>query len=73
MGLAEHQAAALASLCYNLGPHQFQGSDTYRHAQAGNHAAAANAFMGWTKAGGKVLPGLVKRREKERAVYLGGL
>lgn len=69
--LAEHQAAALASLCYNLGPHQFQGSDTYRHAKAGNHQAAADAFRGWTKAGGKVLPGLVTRREKERAVYLG--
>jgi lysozyme len=71
LGLAEHQSAALASLCYNLGPHQFQGSDTYRHAQTGNHAAAADAFMGWTKAGGNVLPGLVTRREKEKAVYLG--
>ncbi|MEP0903835.1 glycoside hydrolase family protein [Nodosilinea sp. FACHB-13] len=71
LGLAEHQASALASFCYNVGPHQFTGSDTYRHAQAGNHAAAADALMSWTKAGGKVLPGLVKRREKERAVYLG--
>ncbi|MBE9160669.1 glycoside hydrolase family protein [Nodosilinea sp. LEGE 06152] len=71
LGLAEHQAAALASFCYNVGPHQFVGSDTYRHAQAGNHAAAAAALLNWTKAGGKVLPGLVKRREKERAVYLG--
>jgi GH24 family phage-related lysozyme (muramidase) len=72
LGLAEHQASALASFCYNVGPHQFQGSDTYKQAQAGNHQAAADALMNWTKAGGKVLPGLVKRREKERAVYLGG-
>lgn len=72
LALAEHQASALASFCYNVGPHQFQDSDTYKQAQAGNHQAAADALMNWTKAGGKVLPGLVKRREKERAVYLGG-
>jgi len=71
LNLAEHQASALASFCYNLGPHQFTASDTYRHAKAGNHQAAADALLRWTKAGGKVLPGLVKRREKERAVYLG--
>lgn len=72
LALAEHQASALASFCYNVGPHQFQDSDTYKQAQAGNHQAAADALLNWTKAGGKVLPGLVKRREKERAVYLGG-
>ncbi|MEP0930450.1 MULTISPECIES: lysozyme [Cyanophyceae] len=71
MGLAEHQASALSSFCYNVGPHQFTGSDTYRHAQVGNHQTAADALMSWTKAGGKVLPGLDKRREKERAIYLG--
>jgi lysozyme len=71
LGLAEHQIAALASFCYNVGPHQFQGSDAYRHAQAGNHQAAADALLNWTKAGGKVLPGLVTRRDKERRVYLG--
>ncbi|WP_199289426.1 glycoside hydrolase family protein [Phormidium sp. FACHB-77] len=54
-----------------MGPHQFTGSDTYRHAQVGNHQTAADALMSWTKAGGKVLPGLDKRREKERAIYLG--
>lgn len=71
LGLAENQAAALASFCYNVGPQQFMGSDTYRHAQARNHAAAADSLMNWNKAGGKVLPGLVKRCEKERAVNLG--
>ncbi|MBD2111387.1 MULTISPECIES: lysozyme [Cyanophyceae] len=71
MGLAEYQASALDSFCYNVGPHQFIGSETYRHAQASNRQA--DALMSWTKAGGKVPPGrLVKRREKERAVYFGG-
>jgi lysozyme len=58
-------------MCYNLGPAQFTGSETFQNAKAGNHQAAADAMKNWTKAGGKVQPGLVKRREKERAVYLG--
>lgn len=36
----------------------------------GEFAEAAEAFMAWTKAGGKELPGLVKRRKDERALYL---
>jgi lysozyme len=34
---------------------------------------AAEQFMKWTKAGGRVLPGLVKRRQDERQLYLSGL
>jgi GH24 family phage-related lysozyme (muramidase) len=34
---------------------------------------AAEEFMKWTKAGGRVLPGLVKRRQDERALYLSGI
>jgi lysozyme len=33
---------------------------------------AAEEFMKWTKAAGRVLPGLVKRRKDERAMYLYG-
>jgi len=36
----------------------------------GEFAEAAEAFMAWTKAGGKELAGLVKRRKDERALYL---
>jgi lysozyme len=36
----------------------------------GEFQEAAEAFMQWTKAGGKELPGLVKRRKDERALYL---
>jgi len=32
----------------------------------------AGAFLMWTKAAGKVLTGLVKRRNDERAMFLGG-
>lgn len=71
IGLPSHKQAALASLCYNLGPAQFSGSAAFQNARAGNHEMAARAFMSWTRAGGKQLPGLVNRRRKEQAVYLG--
>ncbi len=35
----------------------------------GDFEGAAESFMAWTKAGGKELPGLVKRRKHERALY----
>ncbi len=35
----------------------------------GDFEGAAEAFMQWTKAGGKELPGLVKRRKDEKALY----
>jgi lysozyme len=72
MALDAGKVSALASFCYNVGPAQFKNSETYKYAKAGNHQSAANALLNWTKADGKVLPGLVRRRQKERTVYLGG-
>ena len=71
LGLADHKQAALASLCYNLGPEQFTRSHTFQQARAGNHQAAATGFMNWTRANGEQLPGLVNRRRREQAVFLG--
>jgi lysozyme len=36
----------------------------------GDYEGAAEAFMMWTKGGGRVLPGLVKRRIDEKNLYL---
>jgi GH24 family phage-related lysozyme (muramidase) len=36
----------------------------------GDFEEAAEEFKKWTKAGGKVLPGLVKRRNDERVLFL---
>jgi lysozyme len=38
----------------------------------GDYQGAADEFLKWTKAGGKVLNGLVRRREAERALFLSG-
>lgn len=66
----DNQFAAMVSLCYNIGPAAFARSSVARYHTRGSFQRAADAFLLWTKAGGKVLPGLVRRREAERALYL---
>jgi len=61
---------ALVSISFNFGLGNLQRSTIRMKANRGDHDGAAEAFMMWTKAGGKVLPGLVKRRQDEKALYL---
>jgi lysozyme len=70
-GLTEGQRAALASFVYNLGAGAFQSSTLLRLLHEGDTAGAAEQFGRWIYGGGKVMPGLVKRRALERAVFLG--
>ena len=63
--------AALVSFCYNLGADALGRSTLIRCHNDGNTRAAGDQFLRWTRAGGKVLRGLVKRREAERKLYLG--
>lgn len=66
----ENQFSAMVSLCYNIGPGAFAGSSVARHFNAGNLHSAADSFLLWNKAGGRVLKGLVNRREDERRLFL---
>lgn len=66
--LTEMQQAAFVSLAYNIGTSAFCKSSTFKAAQAGDMAAACKNIERHVKAGGKVLPGLVKRRAYERAL-----
>lgn len=66
----ENEFGAFVSLAYNIGPSAFAGSSALRHFNAGDKVAAANAILLWNKAGGKVLAGLVRRREAERKLFL---
>lgn len=63
---------ALVSLAFNIGAGNFAKSSVHRDLNAGNRAAAADAFLMWDKAGGHVLPGLDKRRQRERTLFLTG-
>ena len=60
---------AMVSLAFNIGLGAFNRSSVLRHHNAGNKQAAAGAFALWNKGGGRVLPGLTRRRNAEAALY----
>jgi len=68
--LSSSQWDALVSFTYNLGAANLESSTLLRKLNAGDYAGAAEQFPRWNKAGGKVLPGLVRRREAERVLFL---
>ena len=67
---SQNQYDAMVSLCYNIGPGNFKKSSVAKLHKEGKYAQAAAAFMMWVKAGGKIIGGLIKRRNKEKALYL---
>lgn len=70
VSLTQGQFDALASFAYNLGARALSTSTLLRKLNAGDYAGAADEFLRWNKAGGKVLNGLTRRREAERALFL---
>jgi len=59
---------AIVDFCYNLGVGRLQSSTLRRKINAQDWDGAKEQLMLWTKAGGKVLPGLLKRRQAECAL-----
>lgn len=70
--LEQHEFDALVDFAYNCGVGNFRGSTLLRKLNAGDRAGAAAEFGKWTRGGGKVLPGLVRRRKAEADLFLGG-
>lgn len=66
----ENQFGAFTSLSYNIGIGAFSTSTALKRFNAGDEAGAAEALTWFDKAGGKVLKGLVRRREAEKALFL---
>jgi lysozyme len=62
---------SLVSFSFNLGLGTLQRSTLRQKHNRGDYQGAAEEFLKYTKAGGKVLKGLVNRRNDERAMYLG--
>jgi lysozyme len=60
--------AALADFAYNLGAARLAGSTLRRKINAGDIAGARDELRKWVRGGGRVLPGLVLRREAEAAL-----
>lgn len=63
--------ASMISLAYNVGTDGAKSSTAARHISAGNYRAACEAATSWNKAGGRVVKGLVNRREMGDAQRLG--
>lgn len=61
---------ACVSFAFNAGLGNLQRSTIRMKANRQDWEGAAEAFMQWTKGGGRELPGLVKRRKAEKALFL---
>ncbi|TIN82742.1 MAG: lysozyme [Mesorhizobium sp.] len=71
--IPDNAYAAFLSASYNIGTGAFCKSSMARRANAGDIRGACDALLAWDKAGGFRLPGLTKRRAKERELCLRGI
>jgi len=55
---------------YNVGIANFKKSTLLKKLNKGDYEEASNQLLRWTRAGGKVLNGLVRRREAEKELFL---
>ena len=68
--LPPYRHAALVSLAYNIGTSAVCNSSVVRDLNRGDVKAACDDFLKFNRAGGRVLQGLVNRREAERKMCL---
>jgi lysozyme len=66
----QNEFDALVSFAYNCGEGALARSSILKQLNAGNREAAARGFALWNRGGGRVLPGLVRRRRDEAAMFL---
>ena len=69
--LTGDEHSALVAFAYNVGLGALKSSTLLKMLNAGDKAGAAEQFLRWNKAKGKVLAGLTRRRKAERALFLG--
>ena len=67
--MTQGQFDALVSFSFNVGLGNLQNSTLRMKVNREDYEGAAEQFLVWTKAGGKVLPGLVKRRTHEKEMF----
>lgn len=63
------EKAALEDFIYNLGAGNFRSSTLLRKLNQGDYAGAAAEFDKWDMAGGRVLAGLLRRRQAETKLF----
>ena len=72
VALTGNQFAALVSFTFNLGRGNLAKSTLLRKLNEGDYAGAAQEFLKWNRAGGKVMKGLDARRKAESALFQTG-
>ncbi|HCO3755892.1 TPA: lysozyme [Escherichia coli] len=70
VNLTQNQFDALVSFVFNVGSGNLQSSTLLRKLNSGDYKGAADEFLKWNKAAGKVMNGLVARRAAERELFL---
>jgi lysozyme len=68
--MTQGQFDALCSFTFNCGVGNFVRSTLLKKLNAGDYKGAADEFLRWNKAAGKVLRGLDNRRASERQMFL---
>ncbi|MEL6228757.1 MAG: lysozyme [Cyanobacteria bacterium J06627_3] len=71
VSINDNQFAALVSFTYNVGSGAMRSSTLLKKLNRRDINGAANEFPRWNRAGGRVLAGLTRRRNAERALFLG--
>ena len=69
MGLTQHRFDALVSFAFNVGLGNLQRSTLRMKHNRADYDGAAQEFLKWSKAAGKVLRGLLIRRTYEMNLY----
>jgi lysozyme len=67
--LTQNQFDSLCDFVFNCGAGNFRSSTLLRLLNAGNYAGASAQFAVWNLAAGRVMPGLVRRRAAEQALF----
>jgi lysozyme len=70
--LTQDEFDALVDFVFNLGAGAFKGSTMLRRLNAGDFEGAAAQFERWSRAGGVVVAGLLRRRQAEASLFRGG-
>jgi lysozyme len=71
--ITQEQFDSLVCFAFNVGCGALIGSTLLKLLNAGNYNAAAQQFLRWDKAGGKVLAGLTRRRQAESDLFSKGI
>jgi GH24 family phage-related lysozyme (muramidase) len=68
--LNQNEFDALVSFTFNLGEGNLKKSTLLKYLNQMRYEDAANEFPRWNRAGGQILPGLTRRREAEKRLFL---